>query len=160
MESVRVTIESLGILIGGSFGLLFQGVPGLFMGLMTGCFIHLIWARLYRKTALFNGPSADSRVIKLAKQPSIGFGDLTYDTKSIRQASKSLERAYQCLGIDRHASELDIKRCFKKLIGRHHPDKLIARGCSESELQKTTEKFQEVSWAYKKIISSKGVSPQ
>ncbi len=92
----------------------------------------------------------------MAKVSSIVPGNLTYDNKSIRQASKSLETAYQCLGVDRYASEIDIKRCFKKLIGKHHPDKLIARGCSESELQKATEKFQQLSWAYKKIISSKG----
>jgi len=45
---------------------------------------------------------------------------------------------YEILGVDRHASESEIKRAYRKLAHQHHPDK---NGGSD-------EKFKEINEAY------------
>lgn len=51
---------------------------------------------------------------------------------------------YSVLGVDRNASENDIKRAFKKLALKWHPDRFP----DEGEKKKAEEKFKEISEAY------------
>lgn len=53
---------------------------------------------------------------------------------------------YEILGIDRNASDNEIKKAYKKLALRYHPDR--QGGKSEKEKKEAEEKFKEVSWAY------------
>ncbi|MDH3638265.1 MAG: co-chaperone DjlA, partial [Gammaproteobacteria bacterium] len=42
--------------------------------------------------------------------------------------STALEQAYRTLGVTRSASDVDIKRAYRRLMNQHHPDKLVAKG--------------------------------
>lgn len=53
---------------------------------------------------------------------------------------------YNILGIDRGASDNDIKKAYKKLALRWHPDRQA--GKSEAEKKEAEDKFKEISWAY------------
>ena len=53
---------------------------------------------------------------------------------------------YEILGISRNASEADIKKSYKRLALKYHPDR--QGGKSESEKKEAEEKFKEISWAY------------
>lgn len=53
---------------------------------------------------------------------------------------------YQILGIDRGASEDEIKKAFRKLSVKYHPDKWANK--SEKEQKEAEEKFKEVNAAY------------
>ena len=55
---------------------------------------------------------------------------------------------YDVLGVQRGASEADIKKAFRRLATRHHPDHHV--GDAEAE-----EKFKEISEAYK-VLSDQG----
>lgn len=48
---------------------------------------------------------------------------------------------YEVLGLQKGASEDDIKRAYKRLASKHHPDK--NQGSKEAE-----EKFKEINEAY------------
>ena len=54
---------------------------------------------------------------------------------------------YQTLGVDRNASEKDIKSAYRKLARKYHPD--VNPGDKSAE-----EKFKEVSEAYE-VLSDK-----
>lgn len=56
---------------------------------------------------------------------------------------------YDILGVDRNASENDIKKAFKKLALKWHPDKFP----DEAEKKKAEEKFKEIAEAYE-ILSN------
>jgi curved DNA-binding protein len=56
---------------------------------------------------------------------------------------------YKTLGIERGASEDDVKRAYRKLASIHHPDK-----------GGDTAKFQEIQAAYEAITSGKADQPQ
>ena len=53
---------------------------------------------------------------------------------------------YSVLGLDKNASTEDIKRSFKKLAKRWHPDK------NPNNAEEATRKFKEVSEAYKVLL--------
>ena len=53
---------------------------------------------------------------------------------------------YEILGVSRDASESDIKKAYRKLALRYHPDK--QGGKSDAEKKEAEEKFKEVANAY------------
>lgn len=53
---------------------------------------------------------------------------------------------YEILGVSRNASQSDIKKAFKSLSKKYHPDKYSTK--SEEERAEATAKFQEISEAY------------
>lgn len=59
---------------------------------------------------------------------------------------------YEILGVSRDASENDIKRAYKKLALKYHPDR--QGGKSESEKKAAEEKFKEVAFAYSILSDS------
>jgi len=68
-----------------------------------------------------------------------------------KQAEKD---PYQILGVDRNASQQEIKNAFRKQAQRYHPDRVSHLGEEFQQLAK--EKFQEIQKAYE--ILSGGAS--
>lgn len=64
---------------------------------------------------------------------------------------------YQILGVDRNASDEDIKRAYRQLSRKYHPDSNI--GKSEAEKAAAEEKFKEVQRAYKAIMNGEAKNP-
>jgi DnaJ like chaperone protein len=62
-----------------------------------------------------------------------------------------LQRAYGILGLNRHATNTEVKKAYRRLINRHHPDKLEAQNTSMETLQSATEKTRVVKEAYEVI---------
>ena len=59
---------------------------------------------------------------------------------------------YNILGVKKDASEDDIKKAYKKLAMKYHPDRLS--GKSEEEKKKAEEKFKDIAEAYS-VLSDK-----
>jgi hypothetical protein len=55
---------------------------------------------------------------------------------------------YHALGLAHDASISDIKRAYRSLAAKLHPDKLTRVGATEKEIQSTTSKFVAISAAY------------
>src|SRR3989454_3496021 len=51
---------------------------------------------------------------------------------------------YEILGVDRNASEEEIKKAYRRLARQHHPDTQT----SEQEKKAAEEKFKEINEAY------------
>lgn len=67
----------------------------------------------------------------------------------------SLSADYALLDLDSGASDADLKRAYRRMMSRHHPDKLIARGLPEEMIKVATEKTQAIKAAYERIKSSR-----
>lgn len=66
-----------------------------------------------------------------------------------------LGNAYKILGIDKNTIERDIKKAYRKLAIKYHPDKVAQLG---EEFQKgAKEKFQKVQDAYELVKKAKGI---
>ncbi len=68
-----------------------------------------------------------------------------------------LADAYIALGVSPDAAPADIKRAYRKLISKNHPDKLASRGLPESMRAVAEERSREINTAYDLIKKSRGL---
>jgi len=69
--------------------------------------------------------------------------------------SMSLDDAYAVLEISRSSNDREIKKAYRRMMSRHHPDKLVAKGLPEEMMKIATEKTQEIQAAYEVIKKSR-----
>jgi len=62
---------------------------------------------------------------------------------------------YHVLGVDRSASEAEIRKKYLQLIKEHHPDRLMAQGMPEEFIEVANEKLAAINAAYDQISDSK-----
>lgn len=67
-----------------------------------------------------------------------------------------LEDAHTALGLNADASDAEVKRAYRRLIGENHPDRLAAKGVPESMRQVAEERTREINVAYDLIKESRG----
>ena len=78
------------------------------------------------------------------------------DSESIfAMFDKGIDAAYQVLEIDKSATDDEVKKAFKRMALKHHPDKVTHLG---PDVQKAAEeKFKSVAEAYEKIKKERGI---
>ena len=68
-----------------------------------------------------------------------------------RTVAGNIQDPYETLGVTSSASKTEIKRAYRRLMSRHHPDKLIAKGLPKEMLDKAKEKTASITSAYEVI---------
>ncbi|WED42217.1 co-chaperone DjlA [Legionella cardiaca] len=76
--------------------------------------------------------------------------------QSYQTPPNSLAHAYAILEVDKNANKQEVKRAYRRLISRNHPDKLIAQGLPEQMIKIANDKTQKIRKAYEQICASKG----
>ena len=66
----------------------------------------------------------------------------------------SLESAYETLGVSPNTPEAEVKRAYRRLMSRHHPDKLAAKGLPEEMMRAATERTQQIKAAWETVKAS------
>ena len=67
---------------------------------------------------------------------------------------KQVDGAYKILEVDKSASDSEIKKAYRDLAKRHHPDKVQHLG--EAYVKAAREKFQNIQKAYEQIKNERG----
>ncbi|HPI97627.1 MAG TPA: DnaJ domain-containing protein [Synergistales bacterium] len=65
---------------------------------------------------------------------------------------------YAVLGCRRDASVEEIRRCYRNMVSKYHPDRFIGQDLDEDFVRLATEKFKEIQSAYDEIKRMKGFS--
>ncbi len=78
-----------------------------------------------------------------------------YDFESIKAMFyDASDNAYKILEIDNSVTDNEVKKAYRKMVKKYHPDKLIDLG--EEHLKGAKEKFQNIQNAYEKIKNERG----
>jgi len=70
---------------------------------------------------------------------------------------KQTDGDYQILGIERNASDAELKKAYRKLVQEYHPDKMQAKGVPEDFMKIAHEKMSEINRAYDNICKERGI---
>lgn len=110
---------------------------------------------------LFGVANADGRVydteINMLNRISGYLNINPYDFISIKAMfvqSANNDNSYQILEVDKNASEAEIKKAYREMVKKYHPDKLV--DMDEAYKKGAREKFDKVQEAYDKIRQEKG----
>lgn len=63
---------------------------------------------------------------------------------------------YEILGVKEGERAAIVKKAYRKLISKYHPDRLIAKNASQAQIDDATEKAQKIRAAYERIKKSRG----
>jgi len=95
--------------------------------------------------------------IEVVRSIANWLGISTADLESIQAMFvKNSESAYKILGITPQAIDEEVKKAYKKMAVKYHPDKVSHLG---EDIQKAAnEKFKEVNVAYEQIKKERGMN--
>jgi len=78
-----------------------------------------------------------------------------HDFRSIKAMFvKSVDNSYKILEIEKDATEAEIKKAYRTMVKKYHPDKLV--DMDEAYIKGAREKFNKVQEAYDKIRQERG----
>ena len=77
---------------------------------------------------------------------SSGYGGYSSGSQS---SAKSKRDPYEILGLSKDATFNEIKKKYRELVKKYHPDILMGKGADEEIIQEGTKKLQEINEAYK-----------
>jgi DnaJ like chaperone protein len=94
--------------------------------------------------------------VNIIKDISGMLGISSLDYKSIEGMYKdNLESAFNVLGINKESTNIEIKKAYRKMANKYHPDKIAHLGNEFKEI--AHDKFKSVSEAYARIKKDRNI---
>lgn len=100
-----------------------------------------------------------ANAIKIKKQD---FDELITKFKAYYQNIKNntamtLDNAYETLEISKDATDNELKKQYRKLVKKYHPDVITGQGAEQSIIDEATNKLQEINEAYELIKKDRNI---
>ena len=72
-------------------------------------------------------------------------------------SQSKLDAAYKVLGIEKSASDDEVKKAHRRLMLKYHPDRLASQGLTEEMIRMYTEKAKDIQAAFDLIKKERGL---
>lgn len=72
--------------------------------------------------------------------------------------SRSLEDAYEVLGVDSTSTNVEMKNTYRKLIQECHPDRLVSKGLPDFLIEAANAKAQEIQEAWETVKKARQIA--
>lgn len=102
--------------------------------------------------------------IVFANEHGLGDSSNTRNTGNTRNtrntdstSSTSLAQAYAQLGLSPSASDDEVKKAYRQMAKKYHPDALRAQGLPETMIGKATERMSKINAAWAEIKAARGL---
>lgn len=70
--------------------------------------------------------------------------------------SRVFHDPYRVLNCSRSSSDEEIKKSYRELIARYHPDRFVGMNLDDDFVKLASQKFQEIQSAYEEIRKARG----
>jgi len=74
---------------------------------------------------------------------------------SYSESDNSMKSPYEILGVDKHANLDEIKKAYRKLVKKFHPDNIQSKGLDEEFMHFANQRMQEINTAYETIKAAR-----
>jgi DnaJ like chaperone protein len=74
-----------------------------------------------------------------------------YYSNKAQDTAMNMENAYKVLGVSSDATDTEIKKAYRSLVKKYHPDIISGQGGKQSMIDEGTAKLQEINEAYEII---------
>jgi len=80
-----------------------------------------------------------------------GIDEAGFEQIAARHVRAAARDPYAVLGISHGAGDAEVKSHYRRLVARHHPDRLIARGVPEEFVRIANDRLAAINEAYGRI---------
>ncbi len=86
------------------------------------------------------------------------YSDYSGHYERVHKSNNPLDQAYAILEVSPKATQQEVKKAYRRLMSKNHPDKLISKGLPEEMIRLANDKTQKIAKAYEQICRAKGWS--
>jgi DnaJ like chaperone protein len=87
----------------------------------------------------------------------VGAGSAQGGQRRAASQGPTLQQSYATLGLESNAGDQEVKRAYRKLVSKYHPDKLISQGLPDEMMEVSKRRVREINAAYDTIKASRGI---
>jgi len=111
---------------------------------------------LHSAAQIFNIPEQDYQAILAS---FLGHGPYQGQERGADpgRASNQARDAYQVLGLSPESSDEEVKKTYRSLVAKFHPDKIASKDLPEEFNAFAHAKFKEIQEAYERIKTERGI---
>ena len=81
----------------------------------------------------------------------------SYHTNKANDETLNIKKAYEILEISQDVDNKELKKQYRSLVKKNHPDIITGKGANEATIKQATIKLQEINEAYEAIKKQRGI---
>lgn len=112
-------------------------------------------AVLYEIARRLHIPEVAYRQVEALVAGMVGRGHHSHSAPNRPPHHTQIASAYRALGVSESDSDAVVKRAYRRLISKHHPDRLVSKGLPEELMKAATERTAEIKASYDLIMASR-----